>query len=115
MEIKVKDFIRKNGKIGRVIDIWTNTVNTLKYWIDWGNGKISAISQIKNVKSSKNILDLLEKEDLVKVQYPSGVIDIIYIYNNQKLNKFKSEIEQGLKILEILTREKFIENGYEVN
>ena len=65
------------------------------------------------VKHSKNIIDLIEAGDIV---YTYDVLnyDVIYIYDNEMLKAVKQDIEQGIKIKAIWTKEKLKSVEYNV-
>ena len=69
MEIKVGDYVRtKRGYIGKVIKI-RERIETYKnnreaYLVDWGGKRATYISQIKDIKHSNNIIDLIEERRL---------------------------------------------------
>ena len=54
----------KKGHIGKVMFVSNVTGRkTPKYLIDWNNGKAYYISQVKDIKNSPNIIDLIEVGD----------------------------------------------------
>lgn len=73
MEIKVGEYVRtKRGNIGKVIKI-RERIETYKndrkaYLIDWGGKRAIYISQIKDIKHSNNIIDLIEVGDILKLK-----------------------------------------------
>ena len=70
MEIKVGDYVRtKKGYIGKVIDISNVTgQKRKKYLIKWNIGKVYYITNIKIIKNSSNIIDLIEVGDILKLK-----------------------------------------------
>lgn len=69
--MEVGEYIRtQNGRIGRVIKIWvwegtSKRKEQTHYLIDWG-GKASYIAILKNLKHSKNLIDLIQIRRLYK-------------------------------------------------
>ena len=65
-------------------------------------------------KVSENIIDLIEVGDIV---YTYDVLnyDVIYIYDNEMLKAVKQDIEQGIKIKTIWTKEQLRYIEYNVN
>ena len=64
--MKVGDYVRtKYGKIGKIINISKNRVSTTTYLIEWSSCKAYYVSQVKDYKSSPNIIDLIEVGDYV--------------------------------------------------
>ena len=111
------DYVRtKYGKIGKIINISKNRVNTTKYLIEWGSCKAYYVSQVKDYKSSPNIIDLIEVGD-----YVNGVlVESIYQREKDKLyiHSFDTEIMMCFtnnNINSIVTKEQFESIKYEVN
>ncbi len=105
-EIKVGDYVRVNGIIGKVEQIG----NSL-FWIE--NGSSYSLDN-KKVKHSKNIIDLIEVGDYVNGEKVIEVhLDLGYVFVDK-------ETELGTKtfcdyqIETILTHEQMEENQYVV-
>lgn len=67
-EIEVGEYVRtKTGNIGKIIDISNVTgQKRKKYLIKWDISKAYYITNIRIVKHSKNIIDLIEVRRLCK-------------------------------------------------
>ena len=63
---------------------------------------------------SKNIIDLIEVGDIVFIQDVLNN-DFIYIYDNEMLKAVREDIEGGLQITQVLTREQFEANAYKID
>lgn len=124
MEICVGEYVRtKKGHIGKVVYIRT-PLEGLKndrtaYFIDWDNRKSYYISQIKDIKHSKNIIDLIEVGDYVN---GSKVLEIMEDMNTGEIhlemtsNYTNQEIGDctiyDKDIKTIVTKESFKEREY---
>lgn len=116
--MEVGEYVRtQNGRIGRVIKIWvweetSKRKKQTHYLIDWG-GKASYISILKNLKHSKNIIDLIELYDYVNNFL---VFDIITYENGDKKIQLSTGVLIGNnKIENVVTHEQFESIKYEVN
>ena len=65
------------------------------------------------VKQSNNIIDLIQIGDLVELIDVLNQ-EIIYIWGDEMLKAVRKDIENGLKIGRILTKEKFNQECFEV-
>ena len=65
------------------------------------------------VKESNNIIDLIQIGDLVELIDVLNQ-EIIYIWGDEMLKAVRKDIENGLKIGRILTKEKFNQECFEV-
>lgn len=110
-EIKIGEYIRlDNGEIGKVIDIKENP----KRVVYSEYGEIALCSSI--VKHSKNIIDLIEKDDYVngykviklKDGFADGTMEIV-LSNNTIIYRHHSE-----DIKTILTKEMYAQYCYKV-
>lgn len=106
-KIEVGEYIRtKNGQIDIFEEIDENYMfircKRKTYWI------------FDIVKHSKNIIDLIEVGDIV---YTYDVLnyDVIYIYDDEMLKAVKQDIEQGIKIKKIWTKEQLKYIEYNIN
>ena len=114
MEIKVNDYVRnKRGYIGKVIKI-RERIETYKndreaYLVDWGGKRATYISQIKDIKHSPNIIDILEIGDILRVfDNLSETEEKVNIFDDEMLKAVKEDIkDDNYKILSILTHEQF--------
>lgn len=106
MEIEVGEFVRTDyGIIDKVI----NPNFYISMYIECEQ---NLIQRGKIVKHSKNIIDLIEVNDLVKTNEEKT---IIHIYDNDILEAVKEDIEEGhFKIETIVTHEMFESIEYKV-
>ena len=72
-------------------------------------------SEIKDniVKSSKDIIDLIEIGDIVET-FDVLNNDIIYIWSEEMLKALKEDVENGIQIKSIVTKEQFEKMKYNV-
>lgn len=65
------------------------------------------------VKHSKQLIDLIEVGDIV---YIKDVLheDITYIWSEDYLKALKEDIQNGIKLVSILTKERYMANFYKV-
>lgn len=110
MELEIDEYIRTpKGVIGKVINIYDYSKST-HYLIDWNTNRPYCISQIKNIKHSKNIIDLIEVGD-----YVNGYL-VIQIGKDGDLtiddNGFHSIFPIDIK--SIVTKEQFKSIEYKV-
>lgn len=116
MEIEVGEYVRTNkGNIGNVIDIFQGHC-TAKYHIQFqGNVKVKRqyLSTKTIAKHSKNIIDLIKVGDIVHIK---DVLhqDIVHIWSEDYLKALKEDLNNGIKVVEILTHEQFEQNCYTV-
>lgn len=125
-EIQVGEYVRtKKGNIGKVIDI-----DKRNYWIDRYIRKESGIpyefleknnEQLKNniVKHSKNIIDLIEKDDFIngrlvlQVDYKNKNVCLLIPFSDTNANT--NIMWYGFEdIKTILTHEQFENNIYRI-
>lgn len=101
-EIKVGEYVRsKSGVIGKVIGI--HTIEKYKYHY------ISTFVCYETediTKHSPNIIDLIEVGDIVETFYVS-VCDVVHIWNEEMLKALREDIENGIGIKSIVTKEQF--------
>lgn len=107
MEIEVGEYVRTKG--GHFYKITKIDENGLIYW-----NKIQCgwnMQQLEDIitKHSKNIIDLIEVGDLCVMDE-----DIVYMYDEGFINAVKEDIENGHKLISIVTREQFENNAYKV-
>lgn len=65
------------------------------------------------VKHNKNIIDLIEVGDIVHIKDVLNE-DIIYVWSDDYLKALKEDLNNGIKLVEIVTREQFKIVSYEV-
>lgn len=70
-KIEVGDYVRTpNGNLGKVLHISNVTGRTTpKYLVKWSENKAYCISRMKRVKHSKDIMDLIEDDDIAIIEY----------------------------------------------
>ena len=96
MNVEVGDFVRTNGIIGKVEQIG----NSL-FWLE--DGSSYSLSD-KEIKHSKNIIDIIEVGDIVNKVYMSSYMDI-YV----RFIRDRQDIET------ILTKEQYTQNCYKID
>lgn len=120
MEIEVGEYGRTNkGKI--FIFAWLENSDGKRYTnkVLLGNGKIFENKFYyfddgeEIVKHSKNIIDLVEVGDIVHIK---DVLheDITYIWSEDYLKALKEDIQNGIKLVSILTKEQMQSIEYKV-
>ena len=118
---KYGDFIRTNdGIIGQVKRIELDDVDkSLKWYVfdgkrpDMGIIDELYINKPYIEKYSKDIIDLIEVGDIVHIK---DVLhqDIVHIWSEDYLKALKEDLNNGIKVVEILTHEQFEQNCYTV-
>ena len=123
-KIEVNDYMRTNkGNIGQVIGIFNGHCQA-KYHIQF-QGKVKVKRQYLSthtiIKHSKQLIDLIEVEDIIKYRidnisttletkgYIKGIVDIA---DEEMLQRIKSD--KNYNILEILTKKSYMANCYKV-
>lgn len=105
-EIRVGEYVRsKFGSIGKVTRIEEGT------FLYDGKELISFIGNV--VKHSSNIVDLIEKGDIVHTEDVLSE-DYYYMYDDEMIEATKRTIEDGVTLVDILTHEQYKENCYRV-
>lgn len=121
MEINIGEFIRtKKGDIGKVVYI-SNIANRKSYAIEWNKTKTYFISQIKDIKHSKNIIDLVEADDYVNGK---RIVEVYTYFEDMEdgTSEYRGcslENENGEKVYlddikSIVTKEQFKNVMYEI-
>ena len=103
MEIKVGDYVRTNkGNITKM-----SSEEFIKIMLE--NKSIFG----KALKHSKNIIDLVEVGDIVHIK---DILheDITYIWSEDYLKALKEDIQNGIKLVSILTKEQMQSIEYKV-
>lgn len=104
---KVNEYIRTNE--GNIYKYNENNENNEKVFID------NFEEMLNVVKHSKNIIDLIEVDDIVKV-LDMDWIRILKLDNEEEIEMFKEELEENnYKLLSIVTKEQFADIEYKVN
>ena len=117
--MEIGEYIRtQNGRIGRVIKIWvwegtSKRKEQTHYLIDWG-GKASYIAILKNLKHSKNLIDLIENGDYVNGYRVKSIEE-----DGDIMIEIPFENNNGYRLIEdiksVVTKEQFENIKYEVN
>jgi len=112
-KIEVGEYVRtKRGYIGKVIKI-RERIETYKndreaYLVDWGGKRATCISQIKDIKHSKNIIDLIEVGDYVNGYFCKRIPNFNNEMCNFDLNTMEWTPLKNIDIWEnIVTKEQF--------
>lgn len=98
---------RYNGTI-------TKYIADNEYYIDVKTGIATKKDEtILLGKISENIIDLIEVGDIVHIK---DVLhqDIVHIWSEDYLKALKEDLNNGIKVVEILTHEQFEQNCYAV-
>ena len=126
MKLEINQFIRtKSGKIARIIDKIDNSgsihESNIVYKLD--DDSLLALNSKKVKNASYNIIDLIEKHDLIKhdilhtleVKQIDKENGIIYFFNlSWKLNIKDLQKAFELNTIKILTHEQFENNCYKI-
>lgn len=108
-KIEVNEYVRfNNGEIGKVIDIKENPSRIV--YSEYG--EIGLISDI--VKHSKQLIDLIECGDIVKIRTGLYSSFKYFVENEDDLLLLKEQVKQFWNIDKILTHEQFETNCYEI-
>lgn len=110
--IKRNDYARLNtGKIVRVIGIKENKLN--KKAIYYGVYEQDWFDSMAVENFSDNIIDLIEVGDIVHIK---DVLheDITYIWSEDYLKALKEDIQNGIKLVSIVTKEQMQSIEYKV-
>lgn len=107
--IEVGEYVRTfNGLIGKVVEL-TDSGN---YAIRIYNGAEYVVrAVIKN--HSKDLIDLIEVGDIVHTRDVLNE-DIVYIWSEEYLKTLKEDLNNGIKLVDILTFEQYTKNCYTV-
>lgn len=117
-DIKVGNFIRtNNGHIGELIRIERDDIDTSLKWYVFNDGKNERyVNKPYITNYSKNILDLIEAGDILKIHFPvRNTIRKIYVDEYFEDSMILNGIINGNVILKsILTHEQYEQNCYTV-
>ena len=114
--MEIGEYIRtKKGLIGMVIKIREGKcINKYRnYLIDWGNGKATYRTAIKDIKHSKNIIDLIEVGDYVNKSKVLAVGDVV-ITQTSNIEDENFNLIEGKDIKSILTKEQYEQNSFKI-
>ena len=103
-EIKVEEYVRTHkGKIYKVTNVYVLKVTC-------GH---TSLRYTDIAKHSPNIIDLIEVGDIVET-FDVLHNDIVYIWNDEMVKALRKDIENGIQIKSITTKEQFESMKYEV-
>ena len=114
-EIKVGEYIRTRGIIGKLARIEYDRIDTSLKWyvLDRGNHEVTYVNKPYIEKYSFNILDLIEVGDIVT--HAEGITFITAFENEEVLEHFKKLYKNDVHLIKtILTKERYKANCYEV-
>ncbi len=128
-EIKVGEYVRTRGIIGKLIRIEFDKIDTsLKWYVFNDNKNERYVNKPYITKHSKNIIDLIECGDYVNGELVTGIYDIVnnnYESVGKKITtKYRTAQFTGLDInyyiyaediKRILTHEQFKQNCYKLD
>lgn len=110
--IRKDNYVRLNtGEIVKVIGIKENNVNKKAIYYGFYDTDWFDSSAVENF--SENIIDLIEVGDIVEI-FDVLNEDVIYIWSEEMLKALKEDVNNGIKIRRILTKELFEANCYKV-
>ena len=116
MDIEVNEYVRTNkGNIGKVVEIRIGFNKDTQlyqnvYMLD--NGLWTILEYI--VKHSKQLIDLIEIEDIVRIRTGLYSSFMEFIDNEECLLILKEQVKKFWAIEEILTKEQMEANCYKV-
>ena len=116
MDIEVNEYVRTNkGNIGKVVEIRIGFNKDTQlyqnvYMLD--NGLWTILEYI--VKHSKQLIDLIEIEDIVRIRTGLYSSFMEFIDNEECLLILKEQVKKFWTIEEILTKEQMEANCYKV-
>lgn len=110
-EIEVNEYVRtKKGAVGKLIEI---DKKATAYYLDC----LKCVSLKNIVKHSKQLIDLIENKDILKVRIDKTIMffGIDESTSDTKYKEIIKSIENGeCELLEILTHQQFEANCYKV-
>lgn len=115
-KIEVGEYVRTNkGRIGKVVEIRLGFNKDLQLYQDiykLDNGLWTILDYI--VKHSKQLIDLIEVGDIVRIRTGLYYSFMEFIDNEECLLILKEKVKEFWTIEEILAREQFEANCYKV-
>ena len=110
--LKVGDYVRTEcGTIGK---FKRYAKEGIKQWVEIVVGTTLYTTSTKAIaKHSKNIIDLIEVGDIVEM---CNVLneDVVYIWDEEMLKAVKEDINDGIRLGAILTKEQYEQTKYKV-
>lgn len=117
-EVKIGDYVRTiDGYIRKVIQV--NKKGSYEglcygaYSVDIKYKNSVGISAKKIKSFSKNIIELIEKGDIVHTKDVLNE-DYYYMFDDEMIEATKETIKEGITLVDILTHEQYKENCYRV-
>lgn len=113
--MEVGEYIRsKQGLIDKIIDIRNTYSGRKLIGFKKSNSLISDIGFNKNiVKHSKKLIDLIEVGDMVHTKDVLNE-DWYWMFDEEMVKATKETIEEGIDLVEIVTKEQLEEVSYKV-
>ena len=108
MDIEVNEYVRtKKGAVGKLIEI---DKKATAYYLDC----LKCVSLKNIVKHSKQLIDLIEVGDIVRIRTGLYSSFMEFIDNEECLLILKEQVKKFWTIEEILTKEQYMANCYKV-
>lgn len=115
MEIEVGEYVRtNNGVIGKLIRIERDDIDiSLKWYVFYDEKNERYINKPYITNHSFNIIDLVEVGDIVHIK---DILheNITYIWSEDYLKALKEDIQNGIKLVSIVTKEQMASIKYKV-
>nr|DAE74700.1 MAG TPA: hypothetical protein [Caudoviricetes sp.]DAE88573.1 MAG TPA: hypothetical protein [Caudoviricetes sp.] len=106
--IEVNEYVRtKKGAVGKLIEI---DKKATAYYLDC----LKCVSLKNIVKHSKQLIDLIEVGDIVRIRTGLYSSFMEFIDNEECLLILKEQVKKFWTIEEILTKEQYLTNCYKV-
>lgn len=106
--IEVNEYVRtKKGAVGKLIEI---DKKATAYYLDC----LKCVSLKNIVKHSKQLIDLIEVGDIVRIRTGLYSSFMEFIDNEECLLILKEQVKKFWTIEEILTKEQYLANCYKV-
>ena len=115
-KIEVNEYVRTNkGRIGKVVEIRLGFNKDLQIYQDiyqLDNGLWTILDYI--VKHSKNLIDLIEVGDIVKIRTGLHSSFKYFVEDEDDFLLLEEKVKEFWNIEEILTKESYMANCYKV-
>ena len=110
--IEIGEYVRtKSGEIGIFKKYAEEGVQ--QWFTMLQNGTLYTTATRAIVNHSKNIIDLIEVGDIVHTRDVLNE-DIVYIWSEKFLKALKEDLNSGIELIEILTKEQYMQNCYKI-
>lgn len=121
-EIEVNEYVRTKNEISKVIENVDKYVTEEQICVDFISGMYhQVISKHRIVKHSKQLIDLIENADILKIKISEewvekqDAIKFVVVGQTYTITEIKSCLEDGLfEIIQILTHEQFESSCFKV-